>query len=59
MVSKHVLEPISKKCGIYCNKRYGCINHVEPHKGLQQIPQKLSWGLNKTKKHKKEWFRRC
>ena len=30
-----VYEPFSKKCDIYCNKRYGCINYAAPHKGLQ------------------------
>ena len=29
------LDPLSKKCDIYCNKRYRCINYAEPHKGLQ------------------------
>ena len=28
-------DPFSKKCGIYCNKRYGCIKYAEPHNGLQ------------------------
>ena len=41
------------------NKRYGCINYAEPHEGLQWIPQKLTWGLNKTKKLKEGSFHRC
>ena len=52
-----IYEPFSKKCDIY--GRYGYINYAEPHKGLQQIPQKLTWVLNKTKKQKKLWFHRC
>ena len=48
-----------KKCDIYCNKHNGCINYAVPHKGLQQLPQKLNWELNKTKKYKKGWFHRC
>ena len=27
-------EPFPKKCDIYCNKPYGCINYAAPHKGL-------------------------
>ena len=30
-----LLEPFSKKCDIYCNKSYGCINYATSHKGLQ------------------------
>ena len=26
---------ILKKCDIYCNKHYGCINYAASHKGLQ------------------------
>ena len=31
----NTVEPFSKKCDIYCNKRYWCINYAEPYKGLQ------------------------
>ena len=34
-MQSQVKEPLSKKCDIYSNKRYGCINYAEPHKGLQ------------------------
>ena len=30
-----IYQPFSKKCDIYCNKRYGCINYAEQHKDLQ------------------------
>ena len=30
-----ILESFSKKCDIYYNKRYGCINYAAAHKGLQ------------------------
>ena len=32
---EYFLEPLSKKCDIYCNKYNGCINYATPHKGLE------------------------
>ena len=29
------IEPFSKKCDIYCNKRYGGIIYAAPHVGLK------------------------
>ena len=58
-VLQNEIEPFSKKCDIYCNKHYWCMNYAAPFKGLQQIPQNLTWELSKTKKCKKGWFHRC
>ena len=35
----------SKKYNVYCNKRYGCINYVAPHKGLQINTSKTEFGI--------------
>ena len=36
LVSKfYCVSHSQKKCDIYCNKRYSCINYAAPHIGLQ------------------------
>ena len=35
LISIFIVEPFSKKCCIYCNKRYECIEYAASRKGLQ------------------------